>query len=220
MISVILPSIRPDRVQRTLENLVQCATRADLEILVVADYMPSIPAPLGVRTQWIHRARGGTVDAVNAGYTAASGEHVFITNDETTLDVDCLAVLEGCAKREPEAIYTPRHRPQFNFSYYGKTFAAFPFAHRDVFKKAAYWTSDPAYDHLFDPAYRCFYADPDLSLRAQAVGIPIVEVTATSLAHRNSSRRAGHQENRLMYLYRDQQVFRARWDFLGEFKDP
>jgi GT2 family glycosyltransferase len=155
-------------------------------------------------------ARTGVVAAVNMAYKVAKGEHLFLFNDESTLDPECLARLMRQSLLRPEAIVTVHHEPVFPFVYYGLPFAPFPFARRKVFDDLG---------GLLDPVYRGFYADPDLSLRAHAKHVPIVTVEDAVLRHCNEHD-APHAQSVSRYLEQDRATFRARWDHLGVFCDP
>lgn len=206
MLSVLLPSIRPDRVYRVLENLRAQTDAMDAEIIVVASFPAPSPEPW-----WIQRERRGVIDAVNVACAHAKGDIWFLTNDETTCRPGCLQALVNAVNADPLALYSPVHKPDYPFVYYGKPFAAFPCAHRDLIK---------ALGGLLDPVYRGFYADPDLSLRAHDAGVPIRIVDDAVIDHHNETGRWDHQVSVSAFLEQDRATFRARWDHLGEFVDP
>jgi GT2 family glycosyltransferase len=158
----------------------------------------------------VYRDRNGPIDAINAGLAVATGEYIFVFNDESMLDPEALAVLYHEATNDPAVILTPRHLPPFNFSYYGRPFAAFPFVHRDVITVLG---------GLFDPAFHAFYADPDFSMRAHAAGIPIRTVDNAVIRHDNRHD-AGHAHNVNAYLAADRETFRTRWAHLGPLIEP
>jgi hypothetical protein len=131
-----------------------------------------------------------------------------VTNDETIPEPDCLLHLYQAAVMHPGSLLTPRHLPPFDFRYYGLPFAPFPFASRALFERLG---------GLFDPAYKGFYADPDLGMRAHAAGVPIEEVPHAAIHHHNVNDKS---EQWNAYFDADRATFRARWDHLGEFCDP
>lgn len=203
VISVILPTIRQGRILAALQSLQAAAELVPTEIIVVADF----PAPIP-HSPWYVRGRRGVIDAIQVGYAAARGEYVFVSNDETMVEPDCLHQLYQAAVTQPGRLLTPNHQPPFPFAYYGKPFAPFPFAHRDVFTKLG---------GLFDPAYRGFYADPDLSMRAHAAGVPVETVWPAVIHHSNSEDKSAAWYD---YFLADRATFRSRWDHLGVFRDP
>lgn len=173
---------------------------------MAADFRPLVaPAPV----VWIERPRTGVVDAVCAACEETSGEYIFLFNDESTLDPGALEVLHREAEVSPGRLLSPRQVPGYRFEYFGLPFAAFPFAHRNLLTRLG---------GLLDPAYRSFYADPDLGMRAHANDVAVVTVEDAVIRHEN-----GHDavkaQNMRQYMAADQATFRARWGHLGEFRD-
>ena len=206
LISIILPTVRPALIVDCLASLTAAASLVPpTEIIVVADFEPPIE-----HQPWILRDRRGPIDAIHLGYQAARGDYVFVTNDEARLEVDALLLLYQDAVMIPGRLLSPTHLPPFPFAYYGRPFVPFPFAHRDVFD---------ALGGLFDPAFKAFYADPDLSMRAHAAGVP-VHVVASAAIHHHNGTDGPKEQNWMAYIDRDRAVFRARWDHLGAFRDP
>lgn len=214
LISVLLPTIRPHLFRTAFDSIRAAAGRLTYEVIVVADF-PSVfecqEPERHLCCRWIERERHGPIDAINTAAAVARGTYLFVFNDESTLDANALEVLYDEAAKRPRCLYTPRHEPYWNFSYYMKPFAPFPFVHRDLVTMLG---------GLFDPAYGGFYADPDLSMRAHAMGVPIVTVHGAMLRHTNNMSAEGHQENLAAFLTQDRATFRSRWDHLGIFCDP
>jgi GT2 family glycosyltransferase len=209
-ISVLLPTIRPDRAKRALASVDAACGSVPYEVVVVADFPPnamadSVPC---AHLRWVQRERYGVVDAVNVACCEARGEYLFLFNDESVLQSGALQALY--AEATPTDIVTVRHEPSYPFVYYGLPFAPFPFAHRDLLRSLG---------GLLDPVYRGFYADPDLSLRAHAAGVPIRVIESAVLRHDNDHD-AAHRASVDAYLLADRATFRSRWDHLGEFHDP
>jgi len=206
MISILLPTIRPHLYRRAVDSIARAAGLVKYEVIVVADFGPeNLP-----KTTWIVRERRGVIDAIYLATLEATGDYLFVFNDESVLDVGSLESLYYYALTNPGKVLTPHHVPSFNFSYYGKPFAAFPFVHRDVVKKLG---------GLFDPAYRGFYADPDFSMRAHAAGVPIEVVHSATIRHCNEHD-TPHWQSVSKYLDADRALFRSRWDHFGPFMDP
>lgn len=212
MISVILPSIRPDNLKNCIESVIAAADHQStlFEIILVTDFkhkwecanIKSIYAPV----------RKGVVDALNKGLAIAQGEYLFTLSDEATLGERALIYLEQMSNEyDDNILLTPLHIPHYPFFYYGKYFAAFPFAHRQLID---------AVGGFFDPVYKCFYADPDLSLRAYAAGVEIEVCEDATIYHPNNMACEAHKHNVREYLEADREVFKKRWAHLGEFRDP
>lgn len=209
MMSVLLPTIRPALIENCLLAL-SVAMPTNAEVIVVADF----PRTSEIPTQWLVRPRRGTVDAINEAYRAAVGDVVFLTNDEAVVAPDALTRLEAEIARDDRQLLSPRHVPAFPFVYYGRPFAAFPCASKAFINEI----NDGTW--LLDPAYRAFYADPDLSMKVHAAGLPVCEVHDAVLTHFNNQGALGHQENISAYLAADRQTFGARWAHFGELVDP
>ena len=209
MISVLFPTIRPELVAPCLESIRAGAGGVPFEVIVVSDVPVTWELQPWVR--WIVTARNGVVDAVNVAYRAARGSYVFLTNDETRIEPLALERLYQAALREPQAIWSPQHIPSYPFFYYGKPFVPFVFASKALLDSLG---------GLLDPAYKGFYADPDLSMRAHAAGVPLRVLDTAVIHHSNNIGRPDHVAAVQQYLAQDRETFRARWDHLGEFCDP
>jgi len=214
LISVLLPTIRQDRFRRSFDSIHPAAGTVPYEVIIVADFeseaLDCVAPEKHLHCRWIVRERRGVVDAVNAAYQAARGEYLFLFNDESILEPGALEFLYDAAVERPGTIVSPLHLPAFPFVYYGQPFVPFPFAHRDTFAQLG---------GMLDPAYKGFYADPDLSLRAHARGVPIHTVE-TAILHHTNVHDERHHEALGRYFERDRATFRARWDHLGAFADP
>jgi GT2 family glycosyltransferase len=176
------------------------------EVIVVSDFAPDKSA---VYDQWLQRERRGTVDACNAACAHAYGEWIFLTNDESIIQPGAIKALLDVAWMTPYCLWAPQHVPNYDFHYFGKKFVPFPFVHRDLLD---------AVGGLFDPAYKCFYADPDLSLRVYEKGYTVQTIERAIVEHNNGQDEAKLQ-NMSQYMARDQATFRTRWGHLGEFCD-
>ena len=179
------------------------------EVIVVADF-DDLDASLDPHVRWIISRREGVIAAIHLAYTHAKGDYLFVFNDESRLEPGALRRLYEEAEAHPGAVLSPVHLPPYPFVYYGLPFAPFPFVHRHIVNRLG---------GLFDPAYKGFYADPDFSLRAHAQGVPIRVVESAILRH-NNQHDAPHHQSVKSYLDADRALFRARHDYLGEFKDP
>lgn len=213
-VTVLLPTIRPHLVSRAIDSIRHAAQSVSYEVVVVADFPAEVLgccSPVGhLHVNWIRHERNGVVDAVKVACEMAQGEFWFLFNDESVLEPQALDLLHAEALRTPGEILAPKHLPAFPFTYYGLPFAPFMFVHRDLVRQLG---------GLLDTRYRGFYADPDFSLRAHAAGIPIREVSGAVLRHANKHD-APHHAAVDAYLAADRASFRARWDHLGEFRDP
>lgn len=208
IISVLLPTVRPQRLPHAMVSIPEAAGAIPYEVIVVADFGP--PEDAYPNTRWILSKRKGPIDAAHLAYAASEGEYVFLFNDESTLRPGALESLYYASLANPGRLLTPHHLPEFPFQYYGLPFAAFPFVHKDVVKQLG---------GFLDPAYGAFYADPDFSMRAHAKRIPVDVVQSAVIVHHNRHDDA-HGCNLQAYFANDRATFRTRWDHLGQFRDP
>ena len=213
MISVLLPTVRPERFMQSLLSVAPAAGRVPYEVVVVADFADSwlgCNDPLHhLRCRWVKQVRVGPIEAINEGLRRSRGTYVFVMNDESVLEVDALELLYDEAVKRPRRVYAPMHLPAYTFTYFGLPFVPFPFMHRDLVTMLG---------GLFDPAYRAFYADPDLGMRAHQLQVPLVTVEAAVIHHHNGDDEA-KRRNWDQFFSLDQATFRARWGHLGEFHD-
>lgn len=217
VISVILPTVRPHLIKKAMDSIGLAAAHVPCQTVVVADFgaeaLGCFDHVHHYNCTWIERPRAGVMDAILAGMNYARGEYIFSFNDESVLGKDALAILHREAVANPRQILTPRHEPYYNFVYYDRIFAPFPFASRALLDELG---------GVVDPIYKAFAADPDLSLRGYAKGVPTRIVEDAVIYHSNNADGvdAVHQHNVNTYLHDDRENFKRRWAHLGEFKDP
>lgn len=212
MITVVLPSVRPHNIERAVNSITKACQREQLELIIVADF---VNEELSKRNDilWIHnKERGGVITAMNEGLGYARGDYLFCTTDEAVITENGLDNLKDfCVENNDNILTCPRHIPYYPFYYYKKFFAAFPFAHRSLIEKIG---------GFFDPAYKSFYADPDLSMRAYQHGIEVKECRWVAVVHHNNMQCQAHKHNVSTYVEADREFFKQRWAHLGEFIDP
>jgi len=213
MISVLLPTVRPNLIERCFASIEPACGSVPYEVVVIADFDPFNLAGFSLaaleRCTWIMRERRGVINAVNEACTYARGSHWFVFNDESVLDDGALETLYVEALKSPRVLLGPEHVPHYTFQYYGRQFIPFPFAHRELFAELG---------GVFDPVFKSFYADPDLGMRAHAAGIQMRVVDGAIIRHNNGQDNA-KVENMARYMSSDQATFRARWAHLGVFCD-
>gem|GEM_PF-4752175 len=154
--------------------------------------------------------RSGVVEAVNAGYRNSSGDIVMTISDECRFYRGWLD--EMVRQLEDDTILSPLVSPYSPFHYYGKTFSPFPFLKRSLVERIGV-------GYLFDPSYKCYYADPDLSLRVIEAGGRVKVCEKAEVFHPYVPDQI-HVSNKNSYVEQDREVFKRRWSHLGEFKDP
>lgn len=218
LVSILLPTIRPDLFRLRMAEYANVDWPGPCEIVVVSDRPDldvSSPHPL-VTMQHFLQSRQGNVPATNLAFEKSTGRYVFATNDEVELDPQIFKALLSAGEANGEAgIFSASQTPYCSNDYYGVFFANCPFGLRGFFQQLN------GGERLFDSVYSCFYADPDLSLRAHAVGFYVVKVQDAICTHHLVYNADGHASNRSAYYERDRQTFLHRWEHLGpEPVDP
>jgi len=217
MVSILLPTIRPDLFRARMREYAGLNLSWPCEVVVVTDrpdLMDPTPHPM-LTMHYIVQPRYGNVPATNLAFAEAEGRYVLATNDEVEFDAGSIAALVAAAEGQEKCIYSFVQTPYCSNDYYGVFFANCPFGRRSFFKELN------GGDHFFDPVYRCFYADPDLALRAHVAGLSVTVVPGARCTHRCVPDADGHAFNANAYYHQDQQTFIARWGHLGPFQgDP
>ena len=95
-----------------------------------------------------------------------------------------------------------------SIGYFGLMFAPFPFLHRDTIE---------ALGGLYDPIYKSFFADPDLSLRCWAAGGEVSRWPAARLNHRHIKDKI-HMRAYNKNFEKDQDTFIQRWGYLSQYR--
>ena len=188
-----------------LPEACEVVTVSDVPDLDVSSTHPLLPVRHFVQP------RQGTVDAMNLAFEMAEGHYIFATNDEVELDPRVFKALLAVAEPHGEdGIFAVSQTPYCSNDYYDIYFAPCPFGRRSFFQKLN------GGDHLFDPVYRSFYADPDLCIRAHVAGIDVTKVPDAKTKHRRCVRHGdGHSHNWQSYYQSDRNTFSTRWAHLG-----
>lgn len=214
MISIIIPSVRPHELAECLDSIA-ASKDVDYEVILITDFAVNDEFMEGI-AKWqiiVEKERRGNIAAIAEGYEAARGEYIFTLSDEARIYPDTLFQLqEFCISCNNNILCSPRHIPDFPFYYYGKYFAPFPFCHRSLVDRIG--------GVFLDTAYKSFYADPDLSMRAHEAHIPVLHCREAMILHPNNMHDPAHKHNVSAYVKADRELFRKKWDHLGEFVDP
>jgi glycosyltransferase involved in cell wall biosynthesis len=205
-LSILLPSLRPHELTGCLPALHAAADGLDYELVVISDAELSDAHP---RTRCIiEAAPEGPIHATLTGLTAARGDYLFTCSDEDRLQPRSLFKMhvraELARKLGTHAIHCPWFPNAGPWQYYGRTFAPWPFIHKDLAKQLG---------GLFDPAYHAHYADPDLGMRAAEAHVGIRLHDDLTLAHPNPHDDL-HLRNHARWFDADERVFRSKWAHL------
>lgn len=209
MISILLPSIRPRNLEQTLVRLLVGQEGCDFEIITVTDFEVY---PLPEKVISIRSERKGCIDAICKAEAMASGEYIIVLSDQSYISDGGLQEMMYSSRFYNDRVIISQHTiPESKLEYYGKYFAPYPFVHRSVIKELG---------GLFLPCYKSFYADPDFSMRGHEAGIRIVKVDHVSIIRPNMMDYSNHTYNFNKYADADRELFKKRWEHLGEFSDP
>lgn len=218
IVSILLPTIRPDLFRVRMEEYARLELPWPCEVVVVSDRpdLDTRSANPNLMVRHAVQPRLGNVPATNLAFQMAEGVYVFATNDEVELDRQFLVALVRAGEAQGErGILSAVQEPWCSNDYYGIFFANCPFARRHYLQAL---NGGP---YFFDPAYRCFYADPDLSMRAHVSGLPVMVVPEARCVHHCVPDADGHAVNASNYYIQDQRTFRSRWEHLGPWAgDP
>jgi glycosyltransferase involved in cell wall biosynthesis len=213
-LSIILPSLRREMLPRCLQTIVSNTRALDYEIIVVSPF--SVIEGCRCEIKWVEDSKiAGVIYAVNRGFEAAEGEFVAALSDECRVQPDCFDNAVMFAADQADNTEVALHLiqkviPPTRFEYYRRIFAPFPLLRKSLIEKLGCF---------FDENYKCFYADPDLSLRVYEIG-GNVQVCPTAYLSCPSLDDAVHLNNVRKYLEPDREFFKNRWNHLGEFRDP
>lgn len=211
LVSILLPTIRPDLFRRRMDEYARLDLPEPCEVVTVSDRPDLDVSSTHPRLSVQHfvQSRAGNVPATNLAFERARGRYVIATNDEVEFDAGVIRALLATDAAHGEGILSTTQTPYCSNDYYGVFFANCPFGRRSFFERLNGGA------RLFDPVYHCFYADPDLSLRAHAVGFPVVKVPDARCTHHCVPGAEGHAANANAYYDRDRQTFCTRWAHLG-----
>lgn len=165
-ISVILPSLRPEKARKCIDSIAETSEGVNYEVVVVS---PLNMSELLLGCQGYHRIKfvheekkEGSCKANTLGYENAAGKYVFAMADDQRLGQDCLKNLIGFMRPHDQEIFLAGARccgvygaaPECKT--YGFYYAFNPCIRRDLVQPVG---------GFYDPYYKSYYGDPDLSMR-------------------------------------------------------
>ncbi|MBA7591632.1 hypothetical protein ES708_33792 [subsurface metagenome] len=210
--SIILPSLRPERLEECLQSIDQYTAGIDYEVIVVSPFDVK-PHPNVVHIK--EDDPGGTVKATALGFQYVRGEYVITMSDDCRVTAHWLANMIAFMRPHDKEIFeggfvhvalSGRYHPGgvARPSYCGKEFATLPCIRKDKAELIG---------GFFDyPYYQNWYGDPDLSLRVyRAGGTVAICPNAQILVSQNAPGDRINKENREKYYKRDSAAFKERW---------
>ena len=164
-ISIVIPSLRPDKVEKALERVHRYSGGVEYEVLVVSPQQPSAHERV---VHLLERQPAGIVNATNAGVEASRGKWVLTFADDMLLNPGSLSnLLHKMRQREGELFlgslrgYTGQHLWSTP-GYFVPVLACCPCIERSQLAKIG--------GFLFDPGFRSTFNDHDLSARVHYSG--------------------------------------------------
>ncbi len=202
-ISIILPSLRQEALfQRVREFSLACPD-VDYEIIVVSPFEVKMDRVVHI----FERDRKGCIHAHGLAYHHASGEYIVPWSDDASPTVGCLdnmlKFMKG--KRDPFiASFRIKNKYHYELSpwrVYGRLYACWACVSRRTLDMVGGY---------YDPVFRSYWADPDLSLRVITKGgkIGTCRNTWVILQHINDKVRADNFDK---YFKPDTDTFISRW---------
>lgn len=202
-LSILLPSLRPDAVQRKVEEFLSTNADVDYELVIVS--------PFDMRGERVvhvpETERRGVIHAINEAYRHAKGEYIVLWSDDATPENGCLRhMLDLVRTKEAPFLASFRRRDTSGkeaeqWAVYGKLYAGWLCASRRTFDLVG---------GLFEPSFKNYWADPDLSLRVWQKGGK-VEVCRDAWIGVEQIDDQVKSENLSSSFDKDTEVFFDRW---------
>lgn len=198
MISITLPSLRPKAVAKRIKEF---AFEEDYEIIVVSPFYV-------MDAVHIYQEPIGCVAAHALAYKHSKGEYITFWADDTSPTSGCLSHMVDFVRGKGLFIGSfrvkdRRRRELAQWSINGKLYAGFGCASRETFEKVGY----------FDPAYRSYFADPDLSMKVWKAGGSVEVCPDAWVITEGISDNISAENSK--YFEQDRKSFVSRW---GESK--
>ena len=210
-ISVILPTLRPERVRRCIERVAEVSPGVNYEIVLVSplDLEKELVGCSGYeRLHFVReKEKQGSCYANTLGWEKASGKYVFAIADDHMLGLHCLRNLIEFMKPHDEEIFLGGARcygvsgPGCEHTVYGMYYAYNPCIRRELVAQIG---------GFYDPYYRCYWGDPDLALRVWHHGGKAALCPDAWIEFNNASD-AVDSESQEKYKERDYLAFVKRW---------
>lgn len=204
LVSIIIPSLRPDELEACLSSIDRFTKDLDYETLVITTFgIKDHPNTIRV----IEDKLEGTYKAVSLGYNIAKGEYVVHIPDDARATPFWLDnMLDFMVPHNGETFegsfrYYDSNGEGHQHGYYGIHFAAFICIRKDVADRIG---------GLMDCSYRSFFGDPDLGLRVWHNGGQVL-TCHNAWIERQDCLDDKRTHSRNLYFAHDQKVFIDRW---------
>lgn len=210
-ISVLLATLRPAKARKCIESIADTSEGVNYEVVVVSSLdMPDLLA--GVkgydRLRFVkEEKREGCNKAFSLACENAAGKYVFAIADDHRLGQDCLKNLIEFMRPHDQELFLAGARccglygaaPECKT--YGFYYAFNPCIRREIAKQIG---------GFYDPYYKSYYGDPDLSMRVWLNGGRVELCPDAWVVFRNECDDLDY-ESHTDYAERDFQAFFKRW---------
>ena len=208
-ISIILPSLREKEVLERIKEFEITNGNFDYEIIVVSPFLVKGKKVIHI---FEDKPRGVPL-AYNSGYKDSSGQYICWWSDDISPTKNCLLNMVNFLKtKKPPFIGAFRIKDKKGIEHsqwkvYGKLYACWGSTSRKTINIIG---------KFFDPIFKCYFADPDLSLRVwEKRGEVEVCPDAWIISHGLIDKI--REENQRKYFSQDFETFLNRWhEIFGE----
>jgi hypothetical protein len=206
LVSISLPSLRPDSVSQRIADWAETNKKIDYELVVVSPF--EVAGPNVVHVPELEPK--GAIYGQYAAYEHCQGDYIVWMSDDAIPDRECLINMVNFVKAHPDPFIGvfriheggKKGEERGRSVMYGKDFACWGCASRKTIDMIGGY---------FDPIYHALFGDPDLSLRCWKAG-GRVEVCPTSwITHRDvlDQLKGGY---RVKWTEIDGKICHDRWD--------
>jgi len=212
-LSILLPSLRPDELNKRIAEFAATHSKMDYELVVVSPFLVS-----GEKIVHILETKPrGVLYAMNEAYKKASGDYIVLWSDDASPCEGCLQNILDFVKQHDQPLpfaagfakVDPRGEGFGQWSVYGKLYVGWACASKKTIE---------AVGGLFDPHYKNYWGDPDFSLRVWEKGgtVMVCKTSYIEITQINDEVKA---RNLSTSFEEDTQTFFNKWhDKLGQGK--
>lgn len=203
LIDVIIPSLRPNEIVKRVREFHRTCQEIDYRLIVVSPFNIIGPKVLHIQ----ETKKDGPISAIVEGYKASTAPYIVFWSDDASPTPGFLSRMYEFLQNQPEpTIASFRYLDLYGneldqHQVYGLHYACWGAASRNSLDKIG---------GPYDPIYRSFWADPDLSCRAWASG-GRVSLCPNSYILLHGKKDAISNENSAHYHNRDTNTFLSRW---------
>lgn len=202
-ISILLPSVRPEAVERTIREFDETNSNVNYEIIVVSPFQIS-----GTKTIWIKEdTRRGSVLATQIALRESRAEYVMYFSDDVSPEQNCLKNMLEFVKSRKEPfvgaykMVQPNGREIGPFGCYDRLYACYGCLSKETINLLS---------GMFNVDFEYSWCDIDLSLRCWLANGK-VEICQNAIVVPRQINDECYKEHRAKYWEQDVEVFLNKW---------